>query len=322
LENAMPLNPEAQAVLDQLTSSGVPPLHTLSVEGARQLIIDLFVTKADREPVGKVEDRQIPGPAGTIPARICTPRGAGPFPILVYFHGGGWVIGNIETHDAPCRTLSNAAECIVASIDYRLAPEHKFPAGPDDCYAATRWIAEHAAQIGGDARRIAVGGDSAGGNLAAVVAQTARDHGGPSLVFQLLVYPVTDHRFDTPSYRENADGYFLTKDAMEWFWNHYLGRPADGEQAMASPLRAKNLGGLPPAFIMTAEYDPLRDEAEAYAARLREAGVETKMTRYDGTIHGFFSMGNALTVAKQGMMDATSALRNAFALRPAAGGRP
>src|SRR5262249_44640935 len=150
----------------------------------------------------------------------------------------------------------------------------------------------------------------------------ARAPGGPSLVFQLRVYPVTDHRFDTPSYRENADGYFLTKDAMEWFWNHYLGRPADGEQAMASPLRAKNLGGLPPAFIMTAEYDPLRDEAEAYAARLREAGVETKMTRYDGTIRGFCSMGNALTVAKRGMMDATSALRNAFALRPAAGGRP
>src|SRR5262249_4366065 len=153
-ENVMPLNPEAQAVLDQMASSGVPPLHTLSVDAARQLIIDLFVTKGDREPVGKVEDRTIPGAAGPIAARIFTPSGAGPFPILVFFHGGGWVIGNIETHDAPCRTLANAADCIVASIDYRLAPEHKFPAGPDDCYAATRWIAEHAAQIGGAPRPI------------------------------------------------------------------------------------------------------------------------------------------------------------------------
>jgi acetyl esterase len=320
----MPLNPEAQAVLDQMASSGVPPLHTLSVEAARQLIIDLFATKGEREPVGKVEDRGVPGPAGQIPVRIYTPTGSGPFPMLVYFHGGGWVIGNIETHDAPCRALANQAGSIVVSVDYRLAPEHRFPAGPEDCYAATRWAADHAEEIGGDPRRLAVGGDSAGGNLAAVVAQMARDRGGPPLAFQLLVYPVTDHRFDTASYRENADGYFLTKDGMEWFWNHYLGRAADGDQPLASPLRARDLQGLPPAFVMTAEYDPLRDEAEAYAARLREAGVPVALTRYPGMIHGFFSMGNVLGAGKRGMGDAASALRAAFAQRRAAGqgGRP
>src|SRR5262245_14307520 len=308
----MALNAEERALLDQMQSSGVPPLHTLSVQAARQLIIDLFVTKGDREPVGRVEDREVPGPAGSIPIRIYTPGGTGPWPVLVFFHGGGWTIGNLETHDAPCRALTNAVGCLVVSVDYRLAPEHKYPAAPDDCYTATCWVANHAAEIGGDPRRIAVGGDSAGGNLAAVVSQTARDLGGPPLVFQLLVYPVTDHRFDTPSYRENADGYFLTRDAMEWFFNHYLARSADGDQPAASPLRAADVRGLPPAFVMTAEYDPLRDEAEAYAARLREAGVRVAMTRYAGTIHGFFSMGNLLSAGKQGMEDAAAALRAAF----------
>ena len=308
----MPLSPDSQAVLDQMVSSGVPPLHTLSVEAARQLIIDLFVTKGDREPVGAVDDRRIPGPKGAIPVRIYSPSGRGPFPVLVYFHGGGWVIGNIETHDAPCRALTNAANSIVVSVDYRLAPEHRFPAAVEDCDAATRWVAEHAAEIGGDARQIGVGGDSAGGNLAAAVALAARDRGGPRLLFQLLVYPVTDHRFDTASYRDNADGYFLTRDAMLWFWGHYLSSDADGANPLASPLRAKDLHGLPPAFVMTAEYDPLRDEAETYASRLREAGVAVTTKRYDGAIHGFFSMGNVLSAGKQGMEDAAAALRAAF----------
>ncbi len=320
----MPLNAEAQAVLDQMASSGVPPLHTMSVDAARQLMIDLFTTKGDREPVAKVEDRRITIPGGSIGVRIYTPAGRGPFPILVYFHGGGWVIGTLETHDAPCRALTNAVGCIVVSVEYRLAPEHKFPAAPEDCYAATRWVADHTAEIGGDPERIAVGGDSAGGNLAAVVAQLSRDRGGPSLVFQLLIYPVTDHRFDTVSYRENADGYFLTKDGMEWFWNHYLSRAADGDESLASPLRAKSLRSLPAAFVMTAEYDPLRDEAESYAAGLREASVDVALTRYAGTIHGFFSMGNVLSAGKQGMADAAAALRTAFGRRRDAptGGRP
>jgi acetyl esterase len=314
----MPLSQESRALLDQLESSGVPPLHTLSVEAARQLMVDLFVTKGDRETVGKVEDRQVPGAMGSIPVRFYTPSGTGPFPILVFFHGGGWVIGNRETHDATCRALTNAAGCIVASVDYRLAPEHKFPAAVEDSYAATRWIADHATSIGADPTRIAVGGDSAGGNLAATVSLAALERGGPPLVFQLLVYPVTDHAYDTPSYKDNADGYFLTRDAMVWFWNHYLDREADGRNPLASPLRARDLQNLPPAFVMTAEYDPLRDEGEAYAKRLREAGVPVTLNRYDGTIHGFFIMGNALSVAQQGIQDAAGALRAAFSTPAAA----
>jgi acetyl esterase/lipase len=221
----MPLNAEEQAFLDQMAAANAPPLHTLPVEAARQLIIDLFAPKGEREPVAKVEDRRVTGPAGPIPIRIYTPTGRGPFPILVYFHGGGWVIGNLETHDTPCRAITNAAGCITVSVDYRLAPENKYPAAPEDCYAATRWVADHATEIGGDPARLAVGGDSAGGNLAAVVAQMSRDRGGPPLVFQLLIYPVTDHRLDTASYRDNADGYFLTRDGMEWFWNTTSGAP-------------------------------------------------------------------------------------------------
>jgi acetyl esterase len=311
----MPLTPESQALLDQLASSGVPPLHTLSVDAARQLMVDLFVTKGEREAVGKVEDRPVPGPAGPIPVRLYTPSGSGPFPVLVFFHGGGWVIGDRETHDATCRALTNAAGCIVASVDYRLAPEHRFPAAVEDAYAATRWVADHARELGGDPTRLAVGGDSAGGNLAATVSLAARDRGGPPLVFQLLVYPVTDHAYDTPSYKENADGYFLTRDAMVWFWNHYLAREEDGRNPLASPLRASDLRRLPPAFVMTAEYDPLRDEGEIYATRLREAGVPVALTRYEGTIHGFFIMGNALSVARQGLQDAAAALRDAFGTR-------
>jgi acetyl esterase len=316
----MPLNAEAQALLGQMESSGVPPLHTMSVEQARQLIVQLLVPPGEREPVARVEDRQIPGPAGPIPLRVYTPRGAGPFPALVYFHGGGWVIGNLETHDATCRALANESGAVVVSVDYRLAPEHRFRAGVDDSDAATRWVADHAAEIGVDPGRIAVGGDSAGGNLAAVIALLARDRGGPPLRFQLLVYPVTDHRFDTPSYRENGDGYFLTKDAMVWFWNHYLAREADGLDPMASPLRAADFRGLPPALVITAEYDPLRDEGEAYAERLRKGGVPVTLTRYDGTIHGFFTMGFALSDGKRGIEEAAAALRAALATSRAAGG--
>jgi acetyl esterase len=313
----MPLSQESRALLDQLESSGVPPLHTMSVEAARQLMIDLFVTKGEREPVGKVEDRQVPGASGPIPIRVYRPTASGPFPIVVFFHGGGWVIGDRETHDATCRTLTNTAGCVVVSVDYRLAPEHKFPAAAEDAYAATRWVSEHATALDGDPARLAVGGDSAGGNLAAVVSLAARDRGGPPLVFQLLVYPVTDHAYDTPSYVDNADGYFLTRDAMVWFWNHYLARAEDGRNPLASPLRASDLKGLPPALVMTAEFDPLRDEGEQYATRLREAGVPVTLIRYDGAIHGFFIMGNALSVARQGMQDAAKALRAAFGTRAA-----
>jgi acetyl esterase len=309
----MPLDPQAQAFLEQLAASGAPPLHELSVAEARQIIVTLFGTTDNPEPVGAVQDRTIAGAAGEMPARIYTPPGRGPFPVLVYFHGGGWVIGNLEAYDPTCRALTNAAGCIVVAMEYRLAPEHKFPAAPEDCYAALQWVAAHAAAIGGDPARLAIGGDSAGGNLTAVVAQMVRDRGGPKLVYQLLVYPVTDYNFDTVSYKENADGYLLTRDAMVWFWNHYLRSVADGSNLLASPLQAQNLRGLPPALILTAEFDPLRDEGEAYAARLREAGVPVTLKRYHGMIHGFFSLGAVFDQGKQAMAEAAAELRMAFA---------
>ena len=204
------------------------------------------------------------------------------------------------------------AECLVVSVDYRLAPEHPFPAAPEDCYAATAWLAEHCAELGGDPARLAVGGDSAGGNLAAAVALMARERGGPPLAHQLLIYPVTDYAFDTASYRENAEGYMLTLPLMEWFWNHYLADPAQGDNELASPLRAASLAQLPPATVITAEFDPLRDEGEAYAQRLSDAGVKTEMTRYDGVFHGFFGMGAAIDKAKQAVDEACTALRSTF----------
>jgi acetyl esterase len=265
------------------------------------------------EDVARVDDHRVPVDGGDIAVRCYTPAGTGPFPVHVYFHGGGWVIGDIETHDGVCRSLANAAACVVVSADYRLAPEHKFPVAVDDAFAATRWVAARAATLGVDGDRMAVGGDSAGGNLAAAVALLSRDRGGPPLALQVLVYPVTQHAFDTPSYQEHADGYLLTRSAMRWFWNHYLRRPEDGEEPLASPLLARSLHGLPPALVITAEHDPLRDEGEAYAARLREAGVPVTVTRYPGMIHGFLRMLNMVDKARAARDEIAAALRKAFA---------
>jgi acetyl esterase len=265
--------------------------------------------------VGSVVDRRIPGPAGDIPVRVYTPNGTAPFPLLVYFHGGGWVLGGIDTHDGTCRSLANGAGCVVVSVDYRLAPEHRYPAAAEDCCAATQWAAAHAAELGADARRVAVGGDSAGGNLAAVVALMARDRGGPALVLQLLIYPATDARFDTASYRDNADGYLLTAADMRWFWDHYLGDSGRGAEPYASPLRAADLSGLPPALVITAEFDPLRDEGEAYAKRLEDAGVASRLSRYDGMIHGFFGMGQMIDRANAAVGEACANLKLAYARR-------
>ncbi len=310
----MPLDTQARALLDQMAAAGAPPFESLTPEQAREMIMQMRELAGPPEPVARVEDRVAATAAGPIPVRIYTPEAAGPLPMLVYFHGGGWVIGNLETVDAPCRALANRAGCLIVSVDYRLAPEHKFPAAAEDCYAATRWAAEHAAELGGDPARIAVGGDSAGGNLAAVVALMARERGGPRLAYQLLIYPVTNYDFSTPSYQENAEGYLLTKNAMVWFWDHYLRQPSDWEHPYASPLRAADLRGLPPAFVITAEYDPLRDEGEAYADRLRQAGVPTELRRYDGMIHGFFQMAGVFDQGKKVIADAAAALRAAFAV--------
>ncbi len=311
----MPLDPQASAYLDQMAAV-MPPLDTLTPDVIRAAIQAQVAQAAEQgapEPVAQVNDRAIPGPAGEIPVRVYTPEGDGPFPLLVYVHGGGWVICTLDTHDGLCRSLANQAGCVVVSVDYRLAPEHPFPAAPEDCYAATQWVAAHATTLNGDATRVAVGGDSAGGNLAAVVALLARERGGPPLVFQLLIYPATDLRMGSPSIEENAEGYGLTKRDMLWFRGHYLRSEADATDPLASPLLAPDLRGVPPALIITAEYDPLRDEGERYGARLREAGVPVTISRYDGMIHGFTGMGAVMDQGTRSVAECAHALRAAYA---------
>jgi acetyl esterase len=305
----VPIHPQAVAVIDIMAQMGVSFGGNPS---DLRVLIASFPRPAG-ESVDAVVNRTLPGPAGEVPVRIYTPAGggSGQLPALVWFHGGGWVFGSLDTADLACRGIANRAGCRVISVAYRLAPEAKFPAAVDDCFAVTKWIADHAADLGVDADRLAVGGDSCGGNLAAVVAQLARDQGGPSLAFQVLVYPITDHSFDTPSYRDYGDGYFLTRDAMVWFWNHYLEKLADGACPLASPLRATTLADLPPAIMITAEFDPLRDEVEAYAARLRADNVTVELVRYDSQIHGFF--GNAMIDDGISALDRVSAaLRTAL----------
>jgi acetyl esterase len=310
----MPLDPAAAGLLEQMAAAGLPALNELSPSEAREASAAFVELAGPGEEVASVENRTIPGPAGPIPVRIYTPAaGTAPRPALVYFHGGGWVIGDLETTDAICRAVANRAACVVVSVDYRLAPEHKFPVPFDDCYAALTWVADNAAEIGVDGRRLAVGGDSAGGNLSAAAALRARDEGGPALRLQLLVYPVTDHSYDTVSYKENGEGYLLTKDMMVWFWDHYLENPGDSDNPWASPLRARDLSGLPPARVFTAEFDPLRDEGEAFAARLAAAGVPVTHTRYDGQIHAFWTMLAVMPAASEAADEAAAALREAFA---------
>lgn len=243
--------------------------------------------------VGRVEDRTVDGPGGPLKVRIYTPAAdslpsrAEPLPLLIYFHGGGWVVGDVDTHDGLCRAIANEGPTIVASVDYRLAPEHPFPAAVEDAYAAVRALHRDALELGGDPAQVCVGGDSAGGNLAAAAALLSRDRGGPSLAWQLLIYPIIDYDLKSSSYRECARGFGLERAEMAWFWNHYIHAEAERVHPLASPIRAENLQGLPPAFILTAEYDVLRDEGERYAKRLVEAGGRATLKRYDGMIHGF-----------------------------------
>ncbi|BCJ86773.1 alpha/beta hydrolase [Effusibacillus dendaii] len=308
----MTLDPQAKMFLDQLAASNAPPLSELSPQEGRESISGIKELAGPLEPVAKVEDMAVPVDGGEITVRVYTPSGEGPFPLFVYYHGGGWVIGDLDTVDSPMQAVANRAGCIVASVDYRLAPEYKFPTAVEDCYAATVWVRENAQQFNGDANRIAVGGDSAGGNLAAVVSQLAKQRGGLELAFQVLIYPATDLSFNTQSYRDNGEGYFLTKDSMNWFKNHYLRTESDARNVLASPLLAEDLSDLPPALVITAEYDPLRDEGEAYAARLKEAGVPVELTRYEGMIHGFFWMAGLMDKGKAAIEQVAGSLRSAF----------
>jgi acetyl esterase len=309
----MPLDPAAKAMMDQMKAAGMPEIDTLPPVQLRQVTTQMFRAQGGTpEPVHQVEDRRIPGPAGEIPVRIYKPAASGPLPVLVFFHGGGFVIGDLDSHDAACRALTNQAGCITAAIDYRLAPEHKYPAAVDDCYAAAKWVSDHAHELGGDPARLAVGGDSAGGNLSAVVSLMARDRGGPKIAFQLLVYPATDMACNTYSHKTFTD-YFLTDRSIRYFLGHYLRGEADRKDPAASPALAASHKGLPPALIITAEFDPLRDEGEAYGEILRKAGVPVTVTRYDGMIHGFFTMGLVLRQGREAISQAAGALRTALA---------
>jgi len=309
----MPLDPQAQRVIEAVTQLNLKPLESSTPEEARESLRIRTEALGPFESVAAVADHRVPVKGGEITVRVYSPGGHGPHPALVFYHGGGWVIGDLYTHDGFCRSLTNAARCVVVSVDYRLAPEFKYPVAVEDSYAALVWVVANAARLGIDPRRVAVGGDSAGGNLAAVVALVAKERGGPPLVHQVLIVPVTDYDFGTPSYRENATGYLLTREGMRWFWAHYLAREAQGLERYASPLRAPNLAGLPPALVITAEYDPLRDEGEAYAARLRDAGVAVTLTRYPGMIHGFVRMTRILDQARTALSEIAGSLQKAFA---------
>lgn len=308
----MAVDTQTQAVLDQMAQAGGLDFASMTPQQAREAAAARMVP-VPAEPVHRREDRTVPGPAGDIPVRVYSRAGSGPFACFVYFHGGGWVLGGgLDNHDALCSAITNRATCVTVSVDYRLAPEAKFPSPAEECYAVTRWVADHAGEFNVDPRRIAVGGDSAGGNLAAAVALMARDRGAPSICFQLLAYPCLDRRFDTASYVDNGKDYLLTKDAMVWFWDHYLSSDADADNPYACPLRSADLSGLPPALVMTAEYDPLRDEGEAYARALSDAGVKADLKRYEGAIHGFLSMFTVLDIGMVAVREASMKLREAF----------
>jgi acetyl esterase len=313
----MQLDPQARAVLERVARANLPPYPQIGAAAARALYRETRGKLAAAPPeVARVTDLRASGPVGDIPVRAYRPIGATdaePLPALVYFHGGGWTIGDLDTHDVPCRELANLARCAVVSVDYRLAPEHKFPAAFDDAVAATHWVHAHAASLGIDASRLAVGGDSAGGNLAAAVAIAFRDTWGPRLAMQTLIYPATDQAANTPSHAAFAEGYLLTRDAIEWFKGNYLRGPEDEADWRASPLRAGDFAGLPPAYVITAGFDPLRDEGRAYAERLRAAGVKVTCECFAGMIHGFITMGGAIAAAHHALYRAALGLKQAFA---------
>jgi acetyl esterase len=296
------LDPDAAFVYKAFQEAGRPPFETLTPAEARASYLQgRDVTNPEPPELKSAKPFSIPSPSGAIPARIYTPtqlrQASGLAPCLVFFHGGGWVIGDLDSHDVVCRKLAHEGELIVISVDYRLAPEHKFPAAVDDAIEATKWIAANAKQLGIDASRLIVGGDSAGGNLAAVVSLDARDSGGPAIAGQVLIYPATDFAMKNPSHSEPETSILLTHTVIKWFRDHYLNGLADGQDWRASPGIAGTLAGLPPAYVLTAGADPLRDEGDDYAARLKEAGVAVTYRSFPGQFHGFFTMGKLLQQA-------------------------
>jgi len=312
----MPLDPQAQLVINLVKQSGLPELWQLTPDQAREQYLMRVNKLALKEQIFRTSDRVIPGPGSELPIRIYQPRESKPgerLPVLVWFHGGGFVIGDLDTHDSACRVLANQTDCLVVAVDYRLAPEFKFPAAVEDSMAALRWVALHARELGGDPDRIAVGGDSAGGNLAAVCALLARNEGHPRLAFQLLVYPCTAPEPETPSHRKFAEGYILTRNAITWFYKQYVRSAKDFQDFRFAPLVADDLANLPPALVLVAGFDPLRDEGVDYAKRMIEAGNRVTLANYEGMVHGFYLMGAAVDAAKRAIAQSAQALREAFA---------
>ncbi|HEY4941921.1 MAG TPA: alpha/beta hydrolase [Rhizomicrobium sp.] len=311
----MSLDVHVRNILDQLAALKAPKLWEIGPQAARAAM-KMSVFRGGDTKIGNSEDRRIAGPGGDLALRVYTPLEApqGALGGLVFFHGGGFVIGDLDTHDDLCRCLANGSGCRVVSVDYRLAPEHPFPAAVEDCFAATKFVAEHASDFGIDPKRLAVGGDSAGGNLATVVAQLAKA-GGPPIAFQLLIYPVTQlGASDTPSMRDNAKGYFLEKDGMDWFTRCYAPDKAHRSDPRLSPLLCTDLAGQPPAYVITAGFDPLRDEGKDYADKLDAAGVPVTHVNYPGMVHGFFSMRGLIPKAREAVAAAAAALREGVAI--------
>ena len=308
------IDPQAQAMLDKMSASGaVASVATpKDVMQARAAYSALRAFEGHAEAVWKVENRLIPGPGGSLPIRIYKPHDGGALPVLVYFHGGIFTTGSLETHDIPLRALANASGCLIVSVAYRLAPEYKFPAAPEDAYAATKWVSEHATEIGGDAARIAVGGDGAGGNLAAVVALMARDRKGPSLRYQVLIYPITSAAMQTVSWWDFANGPVLNREGMLFHLGRYMNVTTGIRDPYLSPLAATNLENLPPALVITAEYDPLRDEGESYAHELKDSGVTVTVSQYKGMVHGFFQMEGALDAGRKCLVEIADSLKKAI----------
>jgi acetyl esterase len=312
----MALHPQVAALLERAAKSPLPPYYEVPAAVARRLYRDTRgPLTPDPPPVESSFLLMAPGKAGPVPVRAYRPKGAGKdevLPALVYLHGGGWVIGDLDTHDAVCRTLANGARCAVFSVEYRKAPEAPFPAAVDDCFSALKFISENAKKFNVDAAKLAVGGDSAGGNLAAVMTLVARAAGGPAISFQLLIYPGTDQQMAHPSIDRNGEGYLLTKKSMQYFRGHYLPRKEDWLDWRASPLLAKSLAGLPPAYVITAGYDPLLDEGRAYAERLKKEGVATEYREYADMVHGFITMGRVLDTTNAALADCAQALKRAW----------
>jgi acetyl esterase len=308
----MPLDPQVKTLLAEAEALGLPAYQDLSPQAARRQMLDSAAPPDPLMMVDRVENRSIPGPAGDIGLRLYYPAGDSPFAVLAYYHGGGWVMGDLDTHHGLCHALAKKSGCLVVSVDYRLAPEHRHPAAVEDAYAAACWVAQNAAAIQADPARMAVAGDSAGGHLAAVAALMARDRKGPRLDLQILIYPITDFNFKTSSYLKNATGYMLTRDLMRWFWKHYLATEELAGHPYVSPLRAQDLSNLPPALVITAEFDPLCDEGEAYAAKLRLAGVAVKSIRCEGMVHGFFRMISRLDKAGEALDEVAGIMKKTF----------